>query len=356
MKSVNFLKNFQKNNVLIKNLNKSFSFWKTTQHNKEPMTVAITGSSGNIGYALAFRVASGELLGKDQPVKIHLVDIPGMEDKLTGVKMEMEDCAFPLLTDLVTTTNLDQGFKDIDVALLVGSKPRGPGMDRSDLLKQNGAIFVAQGKALDANAKRSVKVLVVGNPANTNCLIAMKNAPSLSPSCFNAMTRLDHNRALAQLAQKTGTSVNAISKFTIWGNHSNTMYPDLFHCTVNGKKALDLVDMTWYKDTFIPTVALRGSAIIKARGASSAASAANAAIDHVRDWVLGSDDWVSMSVPSNGEYGIPKDLIYSFPCTTSGGKYQIVQGLKIDEFSRERMNKTAEDLISERREVEHLLK
>jgi len=280
-----------------------------------------------------------------------------MEAKLKGVKMELDDCAFPLLHKINTTSNLSLGFKDCDAAFLVGSKPRGPGMERADLLKQNGEIFVSQGKALADNAKRNVKVLVVGNPANTNCLIAMKNAKSLSPSCFNAMTRLDHNRALSQLAEKTGASTTAISKMAIWGNHSSSMYADLHNCTVNGKDALSLVGQEWYEKTFIPTVAKRGAAIIEARGASSAASAANAAIDHMRDWFLGTEEWVSMSIPTDGTiYGVPKDLIYSFPCTVSNKEYKVVSGLKLNEFSEKRMKITTDELVSERNDIEHLLK
>ena len=320
------------------------------------MRVAITGAAGNIAYSLAFRVASGEMLGKDQPIILHLVDIPGMEAKMNGVKMELDDCAFPLVQEIKIETSSSTGFKDIDVALLVGSKPRGPGMDRADLLKQNGKIFVSTGKALNDHAKRTCKVLVVGNPANTNCLIAMKHAPGIPARNFNAMTRLDHNRALAQLAQKTNSSLTSISKLAIWGNHSNSMFPDLLHTTVNGKAALDLVDNEWYTKTYIPSVAERGAAIIAARGASSAASAANGAIDHVRDWILGADDWVSMSVPTDGKlYGIEKDLIYSFPCVTSGGEYKVVSNLNISEFARERMKLTEKDLINERNAVEDLL-
>jgi malate dehydrogenase len=301
-------------------------------------------------------VASGELLGKDQPVIINLVDIPEMETRLEGVKMELDDCAFPLLVRTNTTSKLADGFKDIDVALLVGSKPRSKGMERADLLKQNGKIFVDQGKALSDHAKRTVKVLVVGNPANTNCLIAMKNAKSLKPENFNAMTRLDHNRALAQLAQKTSTSIQGLSKLAIWGNHSSTMFADLSNATVNGKKAIDIVGRDWYEKTFLPVVAQRGAAIINSRGASSAASAANAAIDHMRDWVLGTEEWVSMSVPTDGKlYDIPKDLIFSFPCTTDKGQYKVIQGLKIDDFAKERIQKTTEELLSERKEIEHLL-
>jgi malate dehydrogenase len=321
------------------------------------MTVAITGGSGNISYALAFRVANGDLLGKDQPVIINLVDIPDMEPKLQGVKMELEDCAFPLLVKTNTTSKLNEGFKDIDVGLLVGSKPRSKGMERGDLLKQNGKIFVEQGKALSDHAKRSVKILVVGNPANTNCLIAMKNATSLRPENFNAMTRLDHNRALAQLALKTGTTVQDIGKLAIWGNHSSTMYADLANATINGKSVLDIVGREWYEKTFIPLVAQRGAAIINSRGASSAASAANAAIDHVRDWVLGNDRWVSMAVPTDGKmYDVPKDLIFSFPCTTSNGEYNVIKGLNIDKFSAERIKVTTDELIAERNEVENLLR
>jgi malate dehydrogenase len=305
---------------------------------------------------LAFRVASGEVFGKNQPVNLHLIDIAPMEAKLRGVKMELEDCAFPLLQNIHTTSNLNLGFKDCDAAFLVGSKPRGPGMERGDLLKQNGAIFVEQGKALADNARRSVKVLVVGNPANTNCLIAMKNAKSLSPSCFNAMTRLDHNRALSQLSEKTGVPTEEINKMIIWGNHSSTMYADIHHITLNGKTALSLVGQEWYEKTFIPSVAKRGAAIIDARGASSAASAANAAIDHMRDWHLGSQKFVSMAIPTDGTtYGVPKDLIYSFPCTVTNGVYNVVTGLEINEFSQKRMKVTTDELISERNEIEHLL-
>jgi malate dehydrogenase len=305
---------------------------------------------------LAFRVASGELLGKDQPVIINLVDIPEMEAKLEGVRMELDDCAFPLLVKTNCATKLSEGFKDIDVGLLVGSKPRSKGMERGDLLKQNGKIFVDQGKALSDHAKRTVKILVVGNPANTNCLIAMKNAKSLKPENFNAMTRLDHNRALAQLSQKTNTPVQGLSKLAIWGNHSSTMFADLSNSTVNGKKALDIVGKEYYEKTFIPVVAQRGAAIINARGASSAASAGNAAIDHVRDWILGTEEWVSMAIPTDGKlYDIPKDLIFSFPCTTDKGQYKVVTGLHLDEFAKERIKKTTDELLSERQEVEHLL-
>lgn len=320
------------------------------------MTVALTGATGNIAYSLAFRIASGELLGKDQPIILNLVDIPEMESRLEGVKMELDDCAFPTLVKTNYTSKLGQGFKDIDIALLVGSKPRSKGMERADLLKQNGKIFVEQGKALSDSAKRSVKVLVVGNPANTNCLIAMKNAKSLKPENFNAMTRLDHNRALSQLAAKTGTPVQGLSKVAIWGNHSSTMFADLYNATVNGKKALDIVGKEWYENTFIPTVAQRGAQIINARGASSAASAGNSAMDHVRDWIQGTDEWVSMAVPTDGKtYDIPKDLIFSFPCTTDKGNYKIVEGITFDDFAKERIKKTTDELLAERRDVENLL-
>lgn len=270
--------------------------------------------------------------------------------------MELDDCAFPLLHGINTTSNLTLGYKDCDAAFLVGSKPRGPGMERGDLLKQNGAIFVEQGKAIGDNASRDVKVLVVGNPANTNCLIAMKNAKGLAPSNFNAMTRLDHNRALSQLSAKIGCKTTDIEKMTIWGNHSSTMYADLHNTTANGEKVLATVGQEWFEKTFLPSVAKRGAAIIDARGASSAASAANSAIDHMRDWFLGSEDWVSMAIPTDGtQYGIEKDLIYSFPCTVTNGKYSVVQGLELNEFSQQRMKITTDELVSERRDVEHLL-
>ena len=337
----------------INNTSKYFlSSLKRNFSTKSPMVVSMTGSSGNIGYALAFRVASGEMLGKDQPIILNLIDIPEMEGKLKGVKMELEDCAFPLLQKINTASNMSVGFKDADVALLVGSKPRSKGMERGDLLKINGKIFVGTGKAINDSAKITCKTLVVGNPANTNFLIAMKNAPNIPAENFHAMTRLDHNRGLAQLAEKFNTHLSNIDKFAIWGNHSSTMYPDIHHSTVIGKDMISQVDMTWYDKTFIPMVAKRGAAIIEARGASSAASAANGAIDHVRDWVLGSDKWVSMAVPSDGSYGIPKDLIYSFPCTVKNGKYSIIQGLSINEFSKKKMQETADELISERKEVE----
>ena len=324
---------------------------------KTPVNVAITGAAGQIGYALAFRVASGQMLGPDQPVNLHLLEITPALGALQGVVMELNDCAFPTLNKIVATDDPKVGFKDCNVALLVGARPRGPGMERKDLLLANAQIFSVQGKALDAVADRNVRVLVVGNPANTNSLIAMKNAPGLNPKNFTAMVRLDHNRALSQLAEKTGTHTTHLKKVIIWGNHSATQYPDLHHAIVNGKPALSLVDDAWYKDTFIPVVQQRGAAIIKARGASSAASAASSAIDHVRDWVLGTPagDWVSMAVPSDGSYGIPEGVIYGYPVTCSGGKYEIVQGLDINEFSRARMAATHKELLEERDGVKDLL-
>jgi malate dehydrogenase len=324
---------------------------------KTPVNVAITGAAGQIGYALAFRVASGQMLGPDQPVNLHLLEITPALGALQGVMMELNDCAFPTLNRIVATDDAKVAFKDCHAALLVGARPRGPGMERKDLLLANAQIFSAQGKALDAVADRNVRVLVVGNPANTNSLIAMKNAPSLSPSRFTAMVRLDHNRALSQLAEKTGTHVTDLRKVIIWGNHSATQYPDLHHATVAGKPALSLVDQAWYADTFIPVVQQRGAAIIKARGASSAASAASAAIDHIRDWALGTPagDWVSMGIPSDGSYGIPEGVIYGFPVTCSGGKYEIVQGLAVNAFSRARMDATHKELLEERDGVKDLI-
>ncbi|MFK4000727.1 MULTISPECIES: malate dehydrogenase [Psychrobacter] len=325
---------------------------------KQPLRVAVTGAAGNISYAMLFRIASGEMLGKDQPVILQLLEITPALDALKGVVMELEDCAFPLLAGIVQTDDANVAFKDIDYALLVGARPRGPGMERKDLLEANAAIFSAQGKALNDVASRDVKVLVVGNPANTNALIAQRNAPDLDPRNFTAMTRLDHNRAMAQLAEKTDSTVNDIKKMTIWGNHSSTQYPDLTACTVNGKPALDLVDRAWYENTYIPEVQQRGAAIIKARGASSAASAANAAIAHMRTWALGTDenDWVSMGVYSNGEYGIAEGLIYSFPCTCSNGDWSIVDGVDVSsDFSKEKMAATEQELSEERDAVAHLL-
>ena len=325
---------------------------------KQPLRVAVTGAAGNISYAMLFRIASGEMLGKDQPVILQLLEITPALDALKGVVMELEDCAFPLLADIVQTDDATVAFKDVDYALLVGSRPRGPGMERKDLLEANAAIFSAQGKALNDVASRDVKVLVVGNPANTNAVIAQRNAPDLDPRNFTAMTRLDHNRAMAQLAGKTDSTVNDVKKMIIWGNHSSTQYPDLTASTVNGKPALDLVDRTWYEGTYIPEVQQRGAAIIKARGASSAASAANAAIAHVRTWVMGTDenDWVSMGVYSNGEYGIAKGLIYSFPVTCANGDWSIVDGVDVSsDFSKEKMAATEQELSEERDAVAHLL-
>jgi len=325
---------------------------------KQPLRVAVTGAAGNISYAMLFRIASGEMLGKDQPVILQLLEITPALDALKGVVMELEDCAFPLLAGIVQTDDANVAFKDADYALLVGARPRGPGMERKDLLEANAAIFSAQGKALNEVASRDVKVLVVGNPANTNALIAQRNAPDLDPRNFTAMTRLDHNRAMAQLAEKTDSTVNDIKNMTIWGNHSSTQYPDLTVATVNGKPALELVDRDWYENTYIPEVQQRGAAIIKARGASSAASAANAAIAHMRTWALGTDenDWVSMGVYSNGEYGIAEGLIYSFPCTCANGDWSIVDGVDVSsEFSKEKMSATEQELSEERDAVAHLL-
>ena len=324
---------------------------------KTPINVAITGAAGHIGYALAFRVASGALLGPDQPVNLHLLEITPALPTLQGVVMELNDCAFPTLNKIVATDDAGVAFKDCNVGLLVGARPRGTGMERKDLLLANAQIFSVQGKALNEVASRDVRVLVVGNPANTNSLIAMKNAPSLNPRCFTAMTRLDHNRALSQLAEKTGVHCNQIRRMIIWGNHSATQYPDISHCTVNGKPAKSLVDQAWIESNFIPTVQQRGAAIIKARGASSAASAASAAIDHIRDWVKGSPegDSLSMGIPSDGSYGIPEGVIYSYPVTCRNGAYEIVKGLAIDEFSRKRMDATHAELLEERDGVKDLL-
>jgi len=323
---------------------------------KTPVRVAITGAAGQIGYALLFRIAAGDMLGKDQPVILHLLEVTPALPALSGVVMELNDCAFPTLAGIVATDDPNVAFKDTDYALLVGARPRGPGMERKDLLEANAAIFSVQGKALDLNAKRNVKVLVVGNPANTNALIAQQNAPSLDPNCFTAMVRLDHNRALSQLAEKTGTHVNDIKRMTIWGNHSSTQYPDIHHTTVKNQAAISLVEPTWYNDTFIPNVQQRGAAVIKARGASSAASAASAAIDHMRSWALGTSegDWVSMGIPADGSYGINPGVIYGYPCTTKDGKFEIVKNLEINAFSRERMDTTDKELREERAAVEHL--
>jgi malate dehydrogenase len=322
-----------------------------------PVRVAVTGAAGQIGYSLLFRIASGSMLGPDTPIALQLLEITPALGALEGVKMELDDSAFPLLDSIVCTDDADVAFGDADVALLVGAMPRKDGMDRADLLSANGGIFKPQGEALSRSAKSDVKVLVVGNPANTNALIAMSNASDLDPGRFTAMTRLDHNRAMSQLASKLDASVNDITKMTIWGNHSNTQYPDLFHCEVNGRSAYEAVgDHDWYVDEYIPTVATRGGAIIKARGASSAASAANAAVDHVRSWSLGTPegDWVSMGVPSNGSYGVPEGIISSFPCVCRDGGYEIVQGLEIDDFSRGRIDASAAELVAERDAVAEL--
>jgi malate dehydrogenase len=324
---------------------------------KPAVTVTITGAAGQIGYALAFRVASGQMLGADQPVNLQLLEITPALPSLAGVVMELSDCAFSALNRIVATDDAKRAFKDCDYALLVGARPRGPGMERKDLLLANAQIFSAQGKALDSAAHRDVRVLVVGNPANTNALIAAANAPGIERRNFTAMMRLDHNRALAQLAQKTGTHVTAIRRMIVWGNHSATQHPDIAHCTVGGKPAKSLVDTSWYRDEFIPAIQQRGAAVIKARGSSSAASAASAAIDHMRDWALGTPDgdWISMAVPSDGSYGIPEGVIYSQPVTCKDGRYTVVQGLAVDDFSRERMDATHRELLEERDGVKDLL-
>ncbi|MEQ6291694.1 malate dehydrogenase [Vogesella sp. GCM10023246] len=326
---------------------------------KAPVRVAVTGAAGQIGYALLFRIASGEMLGKDQPVILQLLEIPDerAQNALKGVIMELEDCAFPLLAGIEAHSDPMTAFKDTDYALLVGSRPRGPGMERAELLSINGAIFIGQGKALNAVASRDVKVLVVGNPANTNAYIAMKSAPDLNPNNFTAMLRLDHNRAASQIAAKTGKAVADIEKLTVWGNHSPSMYADYRFATINGESVKSMInDEAWNRDVFLPTVGKRGAAIIAARGLSSAASAANAAIDHMRDWALGTNGkWVTMGIPSDGSYGIPKDVMFGFPVTCENGEYKIVQGLEIDEFSRERINFTLAELEEERAGVAHLL-
>ena len=322
-----------------------------------PIRVAVTGAAGQIGYSLLFRIASGAVFGPDQPVILQMLEITPALGALEGVTMELDDCAFPLLAGTVRTDNAETAFGDADAAFLVGAMPRKDGMERGDLLSANGGIFKPQGQALASSARKDVKVLVVGNPANTNALIAMNNAKGLDPRRFTAMTRLDHNRAVSQLAAKTGKPVSSIKKMTIWGNHSSTQYPDLFHCEVDGKNAAALVnDQNWLENDFIPTVAKRGAAIIKARGLSSAASAANAAIDHMHSWALGTDngDWVSMAVPSDGSYGVPEGIISSFPCTCSGGEWKIVQGLEIDAFSRSRIDASVAELVEERDEVRKL--
>lgn len=324
---------------------------------KAPVRVTVTGAAGQIGYALLFRIASGAMLGDDQPVILQLLDITPAMEALEGVRMELDDCAFPLLAGVVCTDDPNTGFKDTDYALLVGARPRGPGMERKDLLEANAAIFSVQGKAINDSASKDIKVLVVGNPANTNAVITQRNAPDIDPRQFTAMVRLDHNRAMTQIAQKTGKTVNDVTNMTIWGNHSATQYPDLFNAKVDGQTASELVEMDWYENDFIPTVQQRGAAIIAARGASSAASAANAAIDHMRSWALGTEgnDWVSMGVYSDGSYGIPEGLIYGFPCRCNNGDWEIVQGVEVGDFSRAKMDATAQELSEERNAVQHLL-
>ena len=323
----------------------------------QPVRVAITGAAGQIGYQLAFRIASGQLLGSNQPVILHLLEIPPAMDALRGVTMELEDCAFSALHSVLATDQPDEAFLHCQYALLVGAKPRGPGMERGDLLKDNARIFSVQGKALNNHADRDVRVVVVGNPANTNALIAQQNAPDLNPANFTAMTRLDHNRALAQLAARTGSHVSQISRLTIWGNHSATQYPDISHALIDGRPATELIEPDWLMSEFIPTVQQRGAAVIKARGASSAASAASAAIDHMRDWALGTpeDDWISMAVPADGSYGIEAGVIYSLPCRCVQGRYEIIQGLEISNFSRSRMDATDAELRAEREAIAELL-
>jgi malate dehydrogenase len=326
---------------------------------KNPVRVAVTGAAGQIGYALLFRIAAGEMLGRDQPVALQLLEIPDekAQKALQGVMMELEDCAFPLLTQMQAYSDPLQAFKDADYALLVGARPRGPGMERADLLAANAQIFTAQGKALDKVASRNIKVLVVGNPANTNAYIAMKSAPSLPRENFTAMLRLDHNRALSQIAARTGKPVASIKKLCVWGNHSPTMYADYRFATIDGASVKDMInDPAWNKDVFLPTVGKRGAAVIAARGLSSAASAANAAIDHMHDWTLGSrGEWITMGVPSNGEYGIPKDVMFGFPVTTEAGRYKIVEGLPVDEFSKACIDKTLGELLAEQDGIKHLL-
>lgn len=324
---------------------------------KQPVRVTVTGAAGQIGYATIFRIASGAMLGEDQPVILHLLDITPAMEALKGVAMELEDCAFPLLVDTICTDDPMIGFKDTDYALLIGARPRGPGMERKDLLEANAAIFSTQGKAIDQVASKDIKVLVVGNPANTNALITQKNAPSIPAENFTAMTRLDHNRARTQVAIQTQKPLSAVTKMTIWGNHSATQYPDLFNTVVDGQKAIDLVDSTWYQETFIPMIQQRGAAVIKARGSSSAASAGNAAIDHMRSWALGTTegDWVSMGVVSDGSYGIEAGLIFSFPCQCKAGQWKIVQGLEVGELSQAKIDATEQELREEKTAVAHLL-
>ncbi|MBM3342934.1 MAG: malate dehydrogenase [Betaproteobacteria bacterium] len=327
---------------------------------KKPMRVAVTGAAGQIGYSLLFRIASGEMLGKDQPVILQLLEIPDekAQKALQGVMMELDDCAFPLLHSMTPASDPNVAFKDVDVALLVGARPRGPGMERKDLLEANGKIFGPQGKALSDHASRDVKVLVVGNPANTNCLIAMKNAKTLKPANFTAMMRLDHNRSLSQVAQKIGKPVASIKKLTVWGNHSSTQYPDVFSAEADGQKVWPQInDQNWLEKDFIPTIQQRGAAIIAARGLSSAASAANAAIEHVRDWVAGTrdGDWVSMGIASDGSYGIPEGVIYGYPAQCKNGKFEIVKGIELSDFSKARMQATLKELTEERDAIKHLL-
>ena len=324
---------------------------------KKPVRVAVTGAAGNIGYALLFRIASGDMLGKDQPVILQLLEIPPAMKAVEGVMMELNDAAFPLLHGISASDKAEVAFKDVDYALLVGSRPRGPGMERKDLLEANGAIFTGQGKALNDNASKDVKVLVVGNPANTNALIAMNNAPDLKNEQFSAMTRLDHNRAMSQIAAKTGNLAKDVANVIIWGNHSATQVPDLYKATVNGKKVSELVDDAWIKDYFVPTVQKRGAAIIQARGASSAASAASAAVDHMRSWALGTSDdsWVSMAIPSRGDYGVAEGIIYSFPVRIKDGQVEVVQGLDNNDFIKERMKLTEKELLEEREAIKDLL-
>jgi malate dehydrogenase len=327
---------------------------------KRPLRVAVTGAAGQIGYSLLFRIASGEMLGKDQPIILQLLEIPDerVQKALKGVMMELDDCAFPLLHGMVPASDPMVAFRDADVALLVGARPRGPGMERKDLLEANGKIFGPQGKALSEVARRDVKVLVVGNPANTNCLIAMKNAPALKPANFSAMMRLDHNRSLTQVAQKIGKPAAAIKKMIVWGNHSATQYPDIFQAVAGGKKVWPMInDQAWLENNFIPTIQKRGAAVIEARGLSSAASAAGAAMNHVRDWIQGTrdGDWVSMGLPSDGSYGIPEGVIYGYPATCKNGKYKIVKGLDVSDFSKARMQATLKELHEERESIKHLL-
>jgi malate dehydrogenase len=325
---------------------------------KTPIRVAITGAAGQIGYSLLFRIAAGEMLGKDQPVILQLLDIPQALPALKGVLMELEDCAFPLLAGIIITDDLKAAFRDAGIALLVGARPRGKGMERKDLLEANGVIFSSQGKALDEVASRDVKVLIIGNPANTNAYIAMKNAPSLRPHNFSSMMRLDHNRAVFQLAAKAGRPVSRVRKITVWGNHSGTQYPDLTHAEIDGTRAINFIsDPAWVENYFIPTVQQRGTQVIETRGQSSAASAANAAIDHMRDWIFGTrdDDWVSMGIPSDGCYGIPEGVIYGFPATCTGGVYKMVPDLELSELSREKMQASYRELVTERDSVKHLL-